>query len=197
MSTDINLPIYLDYASTTPVDPRVAKKISDHLTLDGNFGNPASRSHKFGWKAEESVEEARSHVANLVGCDPREIVWTSGATEANNLAIKGIANFYHEKGKHIITSKIEHKAVLDACRQLEREGFEVTYLDPTEGGLITTSLIDSVVRDDTVLISIMHINNELGTVNNLHEIGSYAKRKRYLFSCGCRSKYWQNRNKLV
>jgi len=181
MSTDINLPIYLDYASTTPVDPRVAKKISDHLTLDGNFGNPASRSHKFGWKAEESVEEARSHVANLVGCDPREIVWTSGATEANNLAIKGIANFYQAKGKHIITSKIEHKAVLDACRQLEREGFEVTYLDPTEGGLITTSLIDSVVRDDTVLISIMHINNELGTVNNLHEIGSYAREKGIFF----------------
>ena len=181
MSTDINLPIYLDYASTTPVDPRVAKKISDHLTLDGNFGNPASRSHKFGWKAEESVEEARSHVANLVGCDPREIVWTSGATEANNLAIKGIANFYQAKGKHIITSKIEHKAVLDACRQLEREGFEVTYLDPTEGGLITTGLIDSVVRDDTVLISIMHINNELGTVNNLHEIGSYAREKGIFF----------------
>ena len=181
MSTDINLPIYLDYASTTPVDPRVAKKISDHLTLDGNFGNPASRSHKFGWKAEESVEEARSHVANLVGCDPREIVWTSGATEANNLAIKGIANFYQAKGRHIITSKIEHKAVLDACRQLEREGFEVTYLDPTEGGLITTSLIDSVVRDDTVLISIMHINNELGTVNNLHEIGSYAREKGIFF----------------
>lgn len=116
MSTPINLPIYLDYASTTPVDPRVAQKICDHLTIDGNFGNPASRSHKFGWKAEEAVEEARSHVANLVGCDPREIVWTSGATEANNLAIKGIANFYQSKGKHIITSKIEHKAVLDTCR---------------------------------------------------------------------------------
>ena len=116
MTSNIKLPIYMDYASTTPVDPRVAKKISDHLTLDGNFGNPASRSHKFGWQAEEAVEEARSHVANLVNCDPREIVWTSGATEADNLAIKGIANFYQKNGKHIITSKIEHKAVLDPCR---------------------------------------------------------------------------------
>jgi len=153
MSSNIKLPIYMDYASTTPVDPRVAKKISDHLTLDGNFGNPASRSHKFGWKAEESVEEARSHVANLVGCDPREIVWTSGATEADNLAIKGIANFYQSKGKHIITSKIEHKAVLDPCRQLERDGFEVTYLEPNEGGLITDEAILNAIREDTILIS--------------------------------------------
>ena len=135
MLNKTKLPIYLDYAATTPVDPRVAKKMLDYLTLDGNFGNPASRSHKYGWQAEESVEEARSHVANLVGCDPREIVWTSGATEADNLAIKGVANFYKSKGKHIITSKIEHKAVLDSCRELEREGFEVTYLDPNEGGL--------------------------------------------------------------
>jgi len=181
MSTDINLPIYLDYASTTPVDPRVASKIFEHLTLDGNFGNPASRSHKFGWKAEESVEEARSHVANLVGCDPREIVWTSGATEADNLAIKGIANFYQSKGKHIITSKIEHKAVLDPCRQLEREGFEVTYLDPNEGGLTTLESIKNATRDDTVLISIMHINNELGTINDLEAIGSYAREKGIFF----------------
>ena len=181
MSTKVTLPIYMDYASTTPVDPRVAKKISDHLTLDGNFGNPASRSHKFGWKAEESVEEARSHVANLVGCDPREIVWTSGATEADNLAIKGIANFYQSKGKHIITSKIEHKAVLDPCRQLERDGFEVTYLEPNEGGLITVEAILDAIREDTILISIMHINNELGTINDLESIGKIAREKGIFF----------------
>ena len=181
MSTKVTLPIYMDYASTTPVDPRVAKKISDHLTLDGNFGNPASRSHKFGWKAEESVEEARSHVANLVGCDPREIVWTSGATEADNLAIKGIANFYQSKGKHIITSKIEHKAVLDPCRQLERDGFEVTYLEPNEGGLITDEAILNAIREDTILISIMHINNELGTINDLESIGKIAREKGIFF----------------
>ncbi len=181
MRTKVTLPIYMDYASTTPVDPRVAKKISDHLTLDGNFGNPASRSHKFGWKAEESVEEARSHVANLVGCDPREIVWTSGATEADNLAIKGIANFYQSKGKHIITSKIEHKAVLDPCRQLERDGFEVTYLEPNEGGLITDQAILNAIREDTILISIMHINNELGTINDLESIGKIAREKGIFF----------------
>ena len=181
MSTKVTLPIYMDYTSTTPVDPRVAKKISDHLTLDGNFGNPASRSHKFGWKAEESVEEARSHVANLVGCDPREIVWTSGATEADNLAIKGIANFYKSKGKHIITSKIEHKAVLDPCRQLERDGFEVTYLEPNEGGLITVEAILDAIREDTILISIMHINNELGTINDLESIGKIAREKGIFF----------------
>ena len=181
MSGEINLPIYMDYASTTPVDPRVAKKISDHLTLDGNFGNPASRSHKFGWKAEEAVEEARSHVANLVNCDPREIVWTSGATEADNLAIKGIANFYQQNGKHIITSKIEHKAVLDPCRQLERDGFEVTYLEPNEGGLITAEAVLSAIREDTILISIMHINNELGTINDLSSIGKIAREKGIFF----------------
>ena len=181
MSSNIKLPIYMDYASTTPVDPRVAKKISDHLTLDGNFGNPASRSHKFGWQAEEAVEEARSHVANLVNCDPREIVWTSGATEADNLAIKGIANFYQKNGKHIITSKIEHKAVLDPCRQLERDGFEVTYLEPSEGGLITAEAISSAIREDTILISIMHINNELGTINDLESIGTLAREKGIFF----------------
>ncbi len=181
MSSNIKLPIYMDYASTTPVDPRVAKKISDHLTLDGNFGNPASRSHKFGWQAEEAVEEARSHVANLVNCDPREIVWTSGATEADNLAIKGIANFYKKNGKHIITSKIEHKAVLDPCRQLERDGFEVTYLEPNEGGLITAEAISNAIREDTILISIMHINNELGTINDLDSIGTLAREKGIFF----------------
>ncbi len=181
MSNEINLPIYMDYASTTPVDPRVAQKISDHLTLDGNFGNPASRSHKFGWKAEEAVEEARSHVANLVNCDPREIVWTSGATEADNLAIKGIANFYKNNGKHIITSKIEHKAVLDPCRQLERDGFEITYLEPNDRGLITPKAVSDAIREDTILVSIMHINNELGTINDLHGIGRVARKNSVFF----------------
>ncbi len=175
--TNLNLPIYLDYASTTPADKRVAQKIYEHLTLEGNFGNPASRSHAYGWTAEESVEEARAHVANLVNCDPREIVFTSGATESDNLAIKGVANFYKSKGKHIITSKIEHKAVLDPCRQLEREGFTVTYLDPNEFGIITPKQIEEAIQEDTVLISIMHINNELGTVNDIQAIGSLARSK--------------------
>ena len=167
--------IYLDYASTTPVDPRVASKMMEFLTPEGEFGNPASRSHRFGWKADEAVEEARSHVANLVNCDPREIVWTSGATEADNLAIKGVARFYKNKGNHIITSKIEHKAVLDPCRQLEREGFEVTYLDPDEGGVISPESVKEAIKDSTVLVSIMHINNELGTINDLEEIGKIVR----------------------
>ena len=167
--------IYLDYASTTPVDPRVASKMMEFLTPDGQFGNPASRSHRFGWKADEAVEEARSHVANLVNCDPREIVWTSGATEADNLAIKGIANFYKTKGKHIITSKIEHKAVLDPCRQLERHGFDVTYLEPNEGGVITPDAVKEAIREDTILVSIMHINNELGTINDIASIGELTR----------------------
>ena len=168
-------PIYLDYASTTPVDERVASKMMEFMTVDSNFGNPASRSHSFGWQADEAVELARSHVANLVNCDPREIVWTSGATEADNLAIKGIANFYKSKGKHIITSKIEHKAVLDPCRQLERHGFEVTYLEPNAGGLITSDAIKQVLREDTILVSIMHINNELGTINDIDAIGELTR----------------------
>ena len=167
--------IYLDYASTTPVDPRVASKMMQYLTPDGEFGNPASRSHRYGWKADDAVEEARSHVANLVNCDPREIVWTSGATEADNLAIKGVARFYKSKGNHIITSKIEHKAVLDPCRQLEREGFEVTYLDPNKGGVITPEAIKNAMQENTILVSIMHINNELGTLNNLEEIGNITR----------------------
>ena len=167
--------IYLDYASTTPVDPRVASKMMEFLTPEGEFGNPASRSHRFGWKADEAVEQARSHVANLVNCDPREIVWTSGATEADNLAIKGVARFYKSKGNHIITSKIEHKAVLDPCRQLEREGFDVTYLDPDEKGVISPSAVKSAIKDTTVLVSIMHINNELGTVNDIEEIGNITR----------------------
>jgi cysteine desulfurase len=145
------------------------------LTPDGEFGNPASRSHRFGWKADEAVEEARSHVANLVNCDPREIVWTSGATEADNLAVKGVARFYKSKGNHIITSKIEHKAVLDPCRQLEREGFEVTYLEPNEGGVINPQDVKAAMKDSTILISLMHINNELGSLNDLTEIGNIAR----------------------
>ena len=167
--------IYLDYASTTPVDPRVASKMMKFLTPDGEFGNPASRSHRFGWKADEAVEEARSHVANLVNCDPREIVWTSGATEADNLAVKGVARFYKSKGNHIITSKIEHKAVLDPCRQLEREGFEVTYLEPNEGGVINPEDVKAAMKDTTILISLMHINNELGSLNDLTKIGNIAR----------------------
>ena len=173
--------IYLDYASTTPVDPRVASKMMEFLTPDGQFGNPASRSHRFGWKADEAVEEARSHVANLVNCDPREIVWTSGATEADNLAIKGVARFYKSKGNHIITSKIEHKAVLDPCRQLEREGFEITYLDPDENGVISLENIKKHVKDSTILLSIMHINNELGAVNDIEAIGKFTRENDIIF----------------
>ena len=168
-------PIYLDYASTTPVDERVAEKMLEYMTINNNFGNAASRSHSFGWQADEAVELARSHVANLVNCDPREIVWTSGATEADNLAIKGIANFYKTKGKHIITSKIEHKAVLDPCRQLERHGFDVTYLEPNEGGVITPDAVKEAIREDTILVSIMHINNELGTINDIASIGELTR----------------------
>ena len=175
MAKKLNLPIYMDYASTTPVDPRVAEKMLAFMTLDGDFGNPASRSHKYGWQAEKAVEEARSHVANLVNCDPREIVWTSGATEADNLAIKGVANFYASRGKHIITSKIEHKAVLDPCRQLERHGFDVTYLEPNEGGVITPDAVKEAIREDTILVSIMHINNELGTINDIASIGELTR----------------------
>src|SRR6056300_184131 len=167
--------IYLDYASTTPVDPRVASKMMQYLTPDGEFGNPASRSHRYGWKADDAVEEARSHVANLVNCDPREIVWTSGATEADNLAVKGVARFYKSKGNHIITSKIEHKAVLDPCRQLEREGFEVTYLETDEGGIIHPKQVKEAIKKNTILVSLMHINNELGTLNDLNAIGEITR----------------------
>ena len=176
-----NKTIYLDYASTTPVDPRVAKRMMEFLTPDGEFGNPASRSHRYGWKADEAVEEARSHVANLVNCDPREIVWTSGATEADNLAVKGIAKFYKAKGNHIITSKIEHKAVLDPCRQLERDGFEVTYLEPNEGGIITPEAVNNAIKDSTILVSVMHINNELGTLNDIDGIGKITREKGIFF----------------
>ena len=174
-------PIYLDYSATTPVDSRVAEKMIDCLTMEGNFGNPASRSHLFGWKAEEAVEASRRNVADLISADPREIVWTSGATESNNLAIKGAAHFYQKKGKHIITSKIEHKAVLDTCRQLEREGFEVTYLTPNSDGLIEPSAVAEVIREDTILISLMHVNNEIGTITDIAAIGELARSKGIIF----------------
>lgn len=177
----MKLPIYFDYAATTPVDPRVAEKMMACLTPEGNFGNPASRSHLFGWKAEEAVEEARQQVADLVNCDPREIVWTSGATESDNLAIKGVAHFYKTRGKHIITSKIEHKAVLDSCRQLEREGYEVTYLEPASSGLITPEQVAGAIREDTILVSLMHVNNEIGVITDIAGIGAITREKKVLF----------------
>jgi len=177
----MHLPIYLDYSATTPVDDRVARKMMEYLTFSGNFGNPASRSHWFGWKAEEAVENARIQVADLVSADAREIVWTSGATEAINLAIKGIAHFYQDRGKHIITSKIEHKATLDACRQIEREGFEVTYLEPDAHGIIQPDTVTNSLRADTILVSLMHVNNELGSINDIATIGQITRNKGILF----------------
>ena len=177
----MNKPIYFDYLATTPTDPRVANKMMKCLSMEGNFGNPASRSHVFGWKAEEAVENARRQVADLINADSREIVWTSGATESDNLAIKGAAYFYKGKGQHILTSNIEHKAVLDSCRQLEREGYEVTYLEPGSDGLITPELVASGLRDDTILVSIMHANNEIGTVNDIAGIGEITRAKGVIF----------------
>ncbi len=175
-------PIYLDYSATTPVDPRVAQKMVECLTQEGNFGNPASRSHAYGWHAEEAVENARRQVADLVKADPREIVWTSGATESDNLAIKGAAHFYQTKGRHIVTSKIEHKAVLDTCRQLEREGFEITYLDPELGtGLIKPEAVEAALRPDTILVSLMHVNNEIGTITDIAAIGELLRARGILF----------------
>ena len=177
----MQLPIYFDYSATTPVDPRVVEKMTSCLAMEGNFGNPASRSHLFGWKAEEAVEEARQQVADLVNCDPREIVWTSGATESDNLALKGVAHFYHSRGKHIVTSKIEHKAVLDSCRQLEREGYEVTYLEPDSSGLISPEQVADAIREDTTLVSLMHVNNEIGVVTDIEAIGKITREKGVLF----------------
>lgn len=174
-------PIYFDYSATTPVDPRVAKVMCDCLTMEGNFGNPASRSHEFGWNAEKAVEEARQNVAALVNADPKEIVFTSGATESDNLAIKGVAHFYQKQGKHIITSKTEHKAVLDTCRQLEREGYEVTYMDPEENGLIDLEKLKAAIRPDTILVSIMHVNNEIGVIQDIKAIGEITRENKVLF----------------
>lgn len=174
-------PIYFDYSATTPVDPRVAKTMCDCLTMEGNFGNPASRSHEYGWSAEKAVDEARKNVAELVNADAKEIVWTSGATESDNLAIKGVAHFYKKQGKHIITSKTEHKAVLDTCRQLEREGYEVTYMDPEENGLIDLEKLKAAIRPDTILVSIMHVNNEIGVIQDIKAIGEITRANKVLF----------------
>jgi cysteine desulfurase len=179
--SNINLPIYLDYSSTTPIDARVAKKMAQYLTLEGEFGNPASRSHEFGWKAEEAVDIARQQVADLISADHREIVWTSGATESNNLAIKGAAHFYRKKGNHIITVKTEHKAVLDTCRQLEREGFDVTYLEPEETGLLSMDKLKAAVTSETIIISVMHVNNEIGVIQDIAAIGEFARENKIIF----------------
>jgi cysteine desulfurase len=177
----MRLPIYLDYSATTPVDPRVAEKMIPYLTEF--FGNAASRSHAFGWKAEQAVEEARGHVAALINADPKEIVWTSGATEGNNLAIKGAANFYKTKGKHIITQKTEHKAVLDTCRELERHGFEVTYLEIEENGIVSLEKFKAAIRPDTILVSIMMVNNEIGVIHPVWEIAEICRSKGIIYHC--------------
>ncbi len=174
-------PIYLDYAASTPVDPRVAEKMMACLTRDGNFGNPASRSHLYGWKAEEAVENARRQVADLIGAEPRDIVWTSGATESDNLAIKGVAHFHAERGKHIVTSQIEHKAVLDTCKILEDEGFEVTYLTPDKEGIIQPAAVKAALREDTILVSLMQVNNEIGVINDIAAIGEITREKGIIF----------------
>ena len=177
----MSTPTYMDYSATTPVDARVAKKMAACLTMEGNFGNAASRSHYYGWQAEKAIDTARNQVASLVGADPREIVWTSGATESDNLAIKGIAHFYHKRGKHIITLKTEHKAVLDTCRQLEREGFEVTYLDPMANGLLDLEVFKAALREDTILVSIMHVNNEVGVIQDIQTIGDICRENKTFF----------------
>lgn len=179
--SELNTPIYFDYAATTPVDPRVAEKMMQYLTPTGVFGNPASKSHAFGWQAEAAVEEARGHVAALINADPKEIVWTSGATESNNLAIKGAAHFNERRGKHIITCKTEHKAVLDTCRQLEREGFEVTFLDPESSGLIDLDKLKAAMREDTTVVSIMHVNNEIGVIQDIAAIGEICRANKTIF----------------
>jgi len=179
--SSLNIPIYLDYSATTPCDERVAKSMAECLTLQGNFGNPASRSHPFGWKAEEAVEEARRNVAELLGAVPKEIIWTSGATESDNLAIKGAALFNQKKGKHIITMKTEHKAVLDTCRELERQGYEVTYMDPMENGLLDIEAFKKEIREDTTVVSIMHVNNEIGVIQDIAAIGAITREKGIIF----------------
>ena len=175
----MKIPIYMDYSATTPVDPRVASLMIPYLTE--KFGNPASRSHAFGWVADEAVELARAQVAALVNADPKEIVWTSGATESNNLAIKGIAHFYQGKGKHIVTMKIEHKAVIDTVRELEREGFSATYLEPEPDGLLDLAKFQAALRADTVLVSIMLVNNEIGVIQDIAAIGEICRAKGIFF----------------
>ncbi len=174
-------PTYMDYSATTPVDGRVVKQMMQYLTLEGDFGNPASHSHYYGWQADIAVKKARKQVADLIGADPREIVWTSGATESDNLAIKGIAHFYKKKGKHIITLKTEHKAVLDTCRQLEREGFKVTYLDPMANGLLDLKVLENAITTETILVSIMHVNNEIGVIQDIEAIGNICRAHKVFF----------------
>ncbi|MBC8635933.1 IscS subfamily cysteine desulfurase [Caballeronia sp. EK] len=174
-------PVYMDYSATTPVDPRVVEKMIPYLYE--RFGNPASRSHGYGWEAEEAVENARRHVAALLRADPREIVWTSGATEGNNLAIKGAANFYKGRGRHIVTVKTEHKAVLDTCRELERHGFDVTYLEVGHDGLLDIAVLRAALRADTVLVSVMMVNNETGVIQPVAEIGAMCRQKGIVFHC--------------
>ncbi|WP_020652968.1 IscS subfamily cysteine desulfurase [Massilia niastensis] len=176
-----HFPIYMDYSATTPIDPRVADKMIPFLREQ--FGNPASRSHAYGWSAEAAVEEARGHVAAIVGADPREIVWTSGATESNNLALKGAAQFYKTKGKHVITVKTEHKSVLDTVRELERVGFEATYLEPQDNGLITIEQLEAAIRPDTILVSVMMVNNEIGVIQPIAQIGELCRSKGIIFHC--------------
>ncbi|QOY93266.1 IscS subfamily cysteine desulfurase [Massilia sp. UMI-21] len=180
-ATAPHFPIYMDYSATTPIDPRVADKMIPYLREQ--FGNPASRSHMYGWSAEAAVEEARANVAALVGADPREIIWTSGATESNNLALKGAAQFYKTKGKHIITVKTEHKAVLDTVRELERQGFEATYLEPQDNGLITVAQLEAAIRPDTILVSVMLVNNEIGVIQPIDAIGELCRSKGIIFHC--------------
>lgn len=175
----LKLPIYLDYSATTPVDPRVAEKMIPYLVE--KFGNAASRSHSFGWEAEAAVEEARADVARLVNADPKEIVWTSGATESNNLALKGAAHFYSGKGRHLVTVKTEHKAVLDTCRELERQGFEVSYLDVGNDGLLDPDVFKAALRPDTILASVMFVNNEIGVIQPISEIGEICRSRGILF----------------
>ncbi|MDW6092081.1 IscS subfamily cysteine desulfurase [Vibrio rhizosphaerae] len=177
----MKLPIYFDYSATCPVDHRVAEKMVQYMTVDGIYGNPASRSHRYGWQAEEAVDTAREQIAALLNADSREIVFTSGATESDNLAIKGAAHFYGKKGKHVITCKTEHKAVLDTCRQLEREGFEVTYLEPESNGLIDLNKLKAAMRDETVLVSIMHVNNEIGVIQDIEAIGELCREHKVVF----------------
>ncbi|WP_263054191.1 IscS subfamily cysteine desulfurase [[Curtobacterium] plantarum] len=177
----MKLPIYLDYAATTPADPRVASKMMQFLTLDGTFGNPASRSHRFGWQSEEAVDVARNQIAELVNADPREIIFTSGATESDNLAIKGAAHAHQARGKHIITSQTEHKAVLDSCQQLEREGFAVTYLTPAANGIISPDQLRAALRDETILVTLMHVNNETGVIQDIAAFGELCREREILF----------------
>ncbi len=181
MSEQKTRPIYLDYSATTPMDERVVVEMLKYMGPKSSYGNPASRSHSFGWEAEAAVEKARKQVADLVGANPKEIIFTSGATESDNLAIKGIAHFNQKRGKHIVTCKTEHKAVLDSCRQLEREGYEVTYLDPMQNGLIDLEVLKDALRDDTTLVSIMHVNNEIGVIQDIAAIGKICRERKIIF----------------